>query len=57
MNWSMHEQVQAFAARLSPPAELRLLAGVGHFFHGHLHELQSSSRELYRAAGSRREAR
>jgi uncharacterized protein len=34
--------VEAFAARLSPPAELRLLAGVGHFFHGHLHELQAA---------------
>jgi uncharacterized protein len=34
--------VQAFAARLSPPVELRLLAGVGHFFHGHLHELQAA---------------
>jgi alpha/beta superfamily hydrolase len=31
--------VVAWAARRAPQARLRLLAGVGHFFHGHLHDL------------------
>ncbi|HVN99001.1 MAG TPA: alpha/beta family hydrolase [Steroidobacteraceae bacterium] len=31
--------VVAWAARHAPAARLRLLAGVGHFFHGRLHEL------------------
>ncbi len=39
-----YREVQAFAARFAPPPELRLLAGVGHFFHGQLQQL----RELLR---------
>ncbi|MDE2221084.1 MAG: alpha/beta hydrolase, partial [Gammaproteobacteria bacterium] len=31
--------VVAWAARRAPQAQLRLLGGVGHFFHGRLHEL------------------
>lgn len=33
------DAVLAFASRLVPPPQLRLLAGAGHFFHGRLHEL------------------
>ena len=34
-----------WAARQAPQARLRLLPGVGHFFHGHLHELADCVRE------------
>jgi alpha/beta superfamily hydrolase len=34
-----------WAAREAPHARLRLLPDVGHFFHGHLHELASCVRE------------
>jgi len=37
-----HLQVQAFAARFSPPPRLRILPGVDHFFHGRLHELHDA---------------
>jgi uncharacterized protein len=37
-----HRQVAAFAARSSPPPTLRVLAGVDHFFHGRLRELQAA---------------
>jgi alpha/beta superfamily hydrolase len=36
-------EVLDWAARLSPPPEVALLAGVGHFFHGRLHELRDSA--------------
>ncbi len=32
-------QIAAFARRFSPPPQLRVLAGVDHFFHGRLREL------------------
>jgi alpha/beta superfamily hydrolase len=34
--------VAAFAARFSPPPQLRLLAGVDHFFHGRLPQLRAA---------------
>jgi hypothetical protein len=37
-----HRQVAAFAARCSPAPTLRVLAGVDHFFHGRLRELQAA---------------
>jgi alpha/beta superfamily hydrolase len=37
--------VSEWAARQAPHARLRLLPGVGHFFHGHLHELAECVRE------------
>jgi hypothetical protein len=37
-----HRQVAAFAARFSPAPALRVLAGVDHFFHGRLRELQAA---------------
>ena len=37
--------VSEWAARQAPHARLRLLPGVGHFFHGHLHELADCVRE------------
>ena len=37
-----HRQVSAYAARFTPPPELRVLAGVDHFFHGRLHELHDA---------------
>jgi alpha/beta superfamily hydrolase len=37
-----HRQVAAFAARTSPAPTLRVLAGVDHFFHGRLRELQAT---------------
>lgn len=37
-----HRQVAAFAARCSPAPTLRVLAGVDHFFHGRLQELQAT---------------
>jgi uncharacterized protein len=35
-------QVSAWAASFSPPPTLKLLPGVGHFFHGRLQDLQRS---------------
>lgn len=35
-------EVQAWAARNAPSAELAVLPGVGHFFHGRLNELRDS---------------
>ncbi|MGA2023814.1 MAG: alpha/beta fold hydrolase [Steroidobacteraceae bacterium] len=37
-----YREVQAWAARFTPPPSLRLLAGVDHFFHGRLHELRDA---------------
>jgi hypothetical protein len=37
-----HRQVASFAARISPAPTLRVLAGVDHFFHGRLRELQAT---------------
>lgn len=34
------ESVRSWAARVAPRARVRMLPGVGHFFHGKLHELQ-----------------
>jgi alpha/beta superfamily hydrolase len=39
-------EVQAFAARFQPPPQLVVLAGVGHFFHGHLPELRDAAFEF-----------
>jgi alpha/beta superfamily hydrolase len=36
------QAVIAWASALSPPPRLRILAGVGHFFHGRLHELRDA---------------
>jgi alpha/beta superfamily hydrolase len=36
-------EVQAFAAGFSPPPQLVLLAGVGHFFHGRLDQLRDAA--------------
>ena len=36
-------EVQAFAASFSPPPQLVLLAGVGHFFHGRLDQLRDAA--------------
>ncbi|HEX9473378.1 MAG TPA: alpha/beta fold hydrolase [Steroidobacteraceae bacterium] len=35
------ESVRSWAARVAPQARVRMLPGVGHFFHGRLHELQA----------------
>jgi hypothetical protein len=39
------ESVTQWMARWAPHARLRMLPGVGHFFHGRLHELQACLRE------------
>jgi alpha/beta superfamily hydrolase len=39
------QSVRQWAAQLHPPPRVRMLAGVGHFFHGRLHELQDCIRE------------
>jgi uncharacterized protein len=39
------ESVRSWAAHMAPRARLRMLPGVGHFFHGRLHELQECIRE------------
>ena len=39
-------EVQAFAARFTPPPQLLLLPGVGHFFHGRLPELRDAAFEF-----------
>jgi alpha/beta superfamily hydrolase len=41
--------VTRWAARVAPHARLRMLPGVGHFFHGRLHELQECIREEWPA--------
>ncbi len=38
------DAVRIWQARWAPRARLRMLAGVGHFFHGRLHELQDCIR-------------
>jgi alpha/beta superfamily hydrolase len=43
------ESVRSWAARVAPQARVRLLPGVGHFFHGRLHELQDCIREEWPA--------
>jgi alpha/beta superfamily hydrolase len=43
------ESVRSWAARLAPHAHVRMLPGVGHFFHGRLHELQECIREEWPA--------
>lgn len=43
------ESVRRWAARLAPHAHVRLLPGVGHFFHGRLHDLQECIREEWPA--------
>ena len=43
------ESVRSWAARTAPHAQLRMLPGVGHFFHGRLHELQECIREEWPA--------
>jgi alpha/beta superfamily hydrolase len=43
--------VQRWAQAFSPPPTLRLLPGVGHFFHGRLHELLQAVKEEAPAAG------
>ena len=35
-------EVQAFAAQLKPPAQLQLLPGAEHFFHGRLDQLRTA---------------
>jgi uncharacterized protein len=42
--------VRSWQARWAPRARMRLLPGVGHFFHGRLHELQQCIREEWPAA-------
>jgi alpha/beta superfamily hydrolase len=43
------ESVRSWAARVAPQARVRMLPGVGHFFHGKLHELQDCIREEWPA--------
>ena len=43
------ESVRDWAARMAPHARVRELPGVGHFFHGRLHELQECIREEWPA--------
>jgi alpha/beta superfamily hydrolase len=43
------ESVRSWAARVAPQARVRMLPGVGHFFHGKLHELQDCLREEWPA--------
>ena len=47
------EAVVAWRARRAPQARLRLLEGVGHFFHGRLHELQECIRSEWPLALAR----
>ena len=37
-----YREVEAFAARFSPPPALRVLPGIDHFFNGHLPELREA---------------
>lgn len=41
------ESVLQWMARWAPQAQVRVLAGVGHFFHGRLHELQACLRAAW----------
>ena len=43
------EAVLHWMARWAPQARVRVLAGVGHFFHGRLHELQDCLRQEWHA--------
>ena len=43
-----YRQVSAFAARSSPAPTLQVLAGVDHFFHGRLRELQTTVLDFVR---------
>ena len=45
--------VRSWHARWAPQARLRMLPGVGHFFHGRLHELQGCIREEWPPALAR----
>jgi alpha/beta superfamily hydrolase len=47
------EAVMEWRARRAPQARLRLLEGVGHFFHGRLHELQECIRSEWPLALAR----
>ena len=47
------EAVRSWQARWAPQARLRLLPGVGHFFHGRLHELEACIREEWPPALAR----
>ena len=44
------DSVVQWMARWAPQARVRVLSGVGHFFHGRLHELQNCLREEWPAA-------
>ena len=46
-----YRQVSAFAARSSPAPTLQVLAGVDHFFHGRLRELQTAVVDFVRPPG------
>jgi alpha/beta superfamily hydrolase len=46
-----HRAVQRWAQTFSPPPTLRLLSGVGHFFHGRLPELKDAVTAEAAAAG------
>jgi len=46
--------VRAWAGKLSPPPELRILAGAGHFFHGRISELRDTVLEFLRRSAGRR---
>ncbi len=50
------ESVRSWAARMAPQARVRMLPGVGHFFHGRLHELQACIGEEW-PAGTKQRAR
>jgi alpha/beta superfamily hydrolase len=45
------QAVRRWAQAFSPPPVVRLLPGVGHFFHGRLHELLEAVRDEAAAAG------
>ncbi len=44
------DAVTAWALTLSPPPELRVLAGAGHYFHGRINELREAILEFMRRA-------
>ena len=54
--WSPADSVVQWMGRWAPQARVRVLSGVGHFFHGRLHDLQACLREEWphalAAAGS-----
>jgi uncharacterized protein len=43
-----------WAGKISPPPELRLLPGAGHFFHGRINELRDTVLDFLRRFGERR---